>query len=124
MRAMDAANRRMQIYTALPSTKKRRAAQNQKKIQEELAADRKAAASGLDYGSGIAVQPAVDDKDKDATAAASVSTTKVVICNRCGKEGHARSTSKKCQFYVAPKKRNSSGHIKDAAVSGVTKNFT
>jgi len=120
MRQVDSTARRKKRYQELPATKKKRAKAIKEKIKELIADDKKARKRGLDYGPGIAVAaPAGEPKDPPTAAAASKGDdpkTTTVVCSRCGEAGHARITSKKCRFYVAPKKRNSSGHIKDLTV--------
>jgi len=109
----------MKAYQAKTTTKKIRTAKIQEKIKQCIADDKKAANRGLDYGTGIALEPAAAAAALPAsssTAEALPAPTTKVICNRCGLAGHARVTNKKCKFYSAPKKRNVTGHIKDSAV--------
>jgi len=107
-----------------PENKQKRAKKAQDKIREEIAAEKKAARTGLDYGSGIAVASKDDDKpasaSKEAAAASSLpdpATKKrkadsAVVCSRCGEQGHARVTSRNCRFnseYLAEKSRKTVG---------------
>jgi len=115
MRRKDADARRKKNYQSLPRTKKMRAVKIQEKIKQSIADDLKAKKRGLDYGPGIAVAQE-EAAAAPATAKGDTSKTTTPVCNQCGEAGHARITNKKCRFYVAPKKRNSSGHINTLSV--------
>jgi len=123
MQKMDADICRRKAHREKIETKKKRAAKSRDKIKECIADDKKARIRGLDYGSGIALQKEQAAEATATTASASslakpmALTNKVVVCNRCGESGHARSTNKKCKFYKPPKKRDQLGHIKNLSVS-------
>ena len=104
-----------------PATKKKRASKIQEKIKAAIDDDQKARKRGLDYGTGIAVAERKDDHATVSTLTTpspaampketmpkemmldTVPTTasakrNILVCGRCGEQGHTRVTSKKCKY--------------------------